>query len=205
MQKLEETVESVELAGSAYYNMLRSIIETIPRESMGDLLGRKFNNEYICINAYPMQTANRKLGSVNYDESDEKAVDRVRSVNKTSNRLGGLGTYLIGGYHSHINSTNKLSDSDIKHIIAELDELKKDYWIEITLALKEKRYPNPKQTGEFVKEYARKLRVTLRDTQNHGYDITISAYKVTNPKKPRVKELKVRRRRVKVVKVNTAK
>lgn len=197
MKRLEETVE---LTGSSYYTMLRSVIETIPRESSGDLLGRKLNKDYICINAYPIQTAKRKPNSVRYD--DYEAVKRVRALNKAVNILGGLGTYLLGGYHSHVckngNVESVLSEGDIKHIKDELDELSKNYWIEITLNIRERKYQKPKKTGEFVIRYPRKLRVILRDEERHGYDITFAAYKVTNLKKPRIKELKVRRRKVKV-------
>ena len=194
---MENLEESVELSRSCYYTMLRSIVETLPRESTGDLLGRKLNEHFICVNSYPIQTANRKPKSVVYN--DEKAVKRVRNLNRIVNSLGGLGTYLLGGYHSHVQRKDEtieriLSHNDIKHASQELNEQKKHYWIEIILNIKEKKYQEQNQTGEFVTEHKRKLRVILRDTLNHAYEITISAYKVTNPKKPKIRELKVRKK-----------
>lgn len=205
MKKLEETVE---LSESCYYTMLRSVIEPLepgkPKESVGDLLGKKLRENFVCKNAYPWITAKRKPRSVMYYDN---AAKRIRRLNQVINTLGGLGTYVIGGYHSHYFTNDEilnhgLSDWDINHrIIPEMGEQNKDYWIELILNIRERKYKKSKPTGEFVIQYSRKLRVILRDAEKHCYDITFSAYKVTNLKKPRIKELNLRRRKVKVVKV----
>lgn len=198
MKALEETVE---LSGSCYYTMLRSVIEPLEpgksNESVGDLLGRKLREDFICVNAYPWITAKRKpSGALYYDE----AAQRIRRLNQAVNTLGGLGTYLLGGYHSHYFKNGEilnhgLSHRDINHrVIPEMKEQNKNYWIEIILNIKERKYKKEKQTGEFITEYPRKMRVILRDTPNHGYDVTISTFKATNAEKIKIKELKVRRK-----------
>lgn len=206
MKPLEETIE---LSGACFYTMLRSVIEPLdskkPKESAGDLLGRKNQYEYFCINAYPWLNAQGKTGSITYD-MDEKA-DRIRRFNRAVNKKGGLGTYVIGGYHSHYYhpteiANHGLSNTDIyEGILPEMKKLNRPYWIEITLSIKEREYRNAKKTGETIKELKKKLLVIVTDTPNHEYRITISGYKVTDSKKPKIRELKVKKRKVKVTKL----
>ncbi len=206
---LEETVE---LAGSCYYTMVRSAVEIFPRETTGDLLGKKIKNVYLMLNAYPFQTAKRKFTEVSY--GNNKAVKRVRNLDQSINKLRGLGTNLLGQYHSHtpdLKNKNikgryiktKLSKSDVGFIKDELDELNKSYWIELTLNIKDKKYKRQQEKGESHLAYKRntkKLEVKIIDTKFHGYNIIISAYRVTlKDEKVDVKELTVKRRKVKVI------
>lgn len=198
--KKTDLEEKVELSGSCYYNMLRSIIETFPRESTGDLLGKKNKNLYLMINSYPIQTSERKYTKVYYGNS--QAIKRIRRLNKAVNKLRGLGTNLLGGYHSHtINGLNKinmntLGRGDKDFIEGELKELKKDYWIEILLNISSKNYSRKQKRGEYVKYRNGKLDIRIVDEEFHRYNITLSAYKLiknNNGEGLKVKKLKVRR------------
>lgn len=195
MKKLEERVE---LAGSCYYNMIRSLVESYSRESTGDLIGKKHKNRFIMLNSYPILTAKRKPTEVSYE--NKEAINRLKRMDKALNKLGGLGNRTIGGYHCHFYKEDEIREGlkkgDREFIKDELSESKRKYWIEVLLTAKARKYEKPKETGEFFIAYKKKLRVILRDIPFHAYDIIISAYKVDE--NSRIKELKVCQRKVKV-------
>jgi len=196
--------EKVLLCGSCYYNMLRSVIEPlsiVSKESGGDLIGRKNRNSFILINAYPLLTYKRKPKSVEY--KNNTAIERLRRLDRAVNKLGGLGTRILGEYHSHVYKRDEerqrgLSKADVDFISDEIKKLGVKYWIELVLTIKTKEYRRTEEVGEFFIPYKNKLRVILRDTPNHGYDIVMGVYKVEKEPRLRVKELKVKMRKVKV-------
>lgn len=199
MKSLEETLE---ITGSCYYNILRSVVELLPIEGSGDIVGKRNLTTHIAINSYPIQTATRKPSSVEY--GDEKALKRVRDFNKAVNYKGGLGTYLLGGYHSHVRHkrekiNNGLSKTDLNYIEGELTDLKMNYWIEIVLNVKKRKPQKNKKPAYSLVEYPRKLKAIISLNPKEKYEIHFSAYKVTRRAgKIRVKELKIKQRKVKI-------
>jgi proteasome lid subunit RPN8/RPN11 len=173
METLEGTVD---LKANCYYNMLRSVIETFPRESTGDLIGKKNRDYFTMSNAYPIQTSQRKPTQVTY--GNNQARKRLINFNHAVD-LGGLWPRVIGGYHSHPNGIMaKLGDSDLEFIQEEMEMLKRKYWIEIILLIKSIDYSRPREIGEFLREQNSHLKLVMVDTPNHAYHITLFTYKV---------------------------
>ena len=208
-------IQKVELSGSCYYNMIRSIVESWKKEAAGYLFGRFEGRKAIMINAYPLLTTKRTKNYVSYDIK-HKPIRRLRSLDKAISRNGDSDTGLIGGFHSHIvekgyetRPLNDLSKEDKNFIIDEMRELdNKDEeefcntWIEIILRINARKYSR-REIGETITEFDRKLGITIRDSVDHGYRMVITGYRLTRDnertKKVKASELKVRNRRVKVI------
>lgn len=122
----------VELAGAAYYNMIRSAVEVYPREGGGNLFGKVLQRKIVIVNAYPLQTMERMPSSVKY--GDESAVVKLRSLEETIS-ANGMKTRQIGGYHSHPRDDDVHPSSyDRRFAQRELEELNSNYWLEMILA-----------------------------------------------------------------------
>lgn len=109
----------------------------------------------------------------------------------------------MGEYHSHIYKRDEerqrgLSKADVDFISGRIEELGVKYWIEMVLTIKTKDYEENQEVGEFFVQYKNKLRVILRDTPRHAYDIVMGAYKVEKNLRLRTRELKVKMRKIKV-------
>ena len=189
----------IELTGSCYYNMLRATVESFPKETTGYLYGVEKDGKYIIFNAYPIQTAIRNPTSVSY--GNEAAIKRLRRLENAIGANSRSKTFLIGGYHSHPkNSTNYLSEKDTEFIEDEITNLNKNEWVEILLKLKSKNYKKSMEIGEFLKNSNKKLEIIIRDYSLHGYNITLSAYRIIkNFQNIAIEELKIKRRRRKLL------
>jgi hypothetical protein len=194
--------KTLELAGSAYYNMLRSCIESWPREVQGDLFGKnqRADDGFQILNAYPIITSKRKRESVSY--GNNAAVLRLRRLDEAVSGIDDLSkTSFIGEYHSHTTGEgcrpNVLSDNDLHFVHDEMKVWGKEKWIEILLEIRERKYRKNTALGQRAREYKKKMGVLLRDDLDHGYAITISGFLIDDDM--RLQELKVVPRKVKRV------
>lgn len=130
-----EDCTHVELSGAAYYNMIRSLVEWLPKETGGNLFGRINSHTVKVLNAYPSQVAKRKPGSITFDE---EAVERLRNLEETLG-YNGSQARVIGGYHSHPKDEEIVpTQYDIAHIKEEVTT-SRSYWLEIILQLRRER------------------------------------------------------------------
>lgn len=183
----------VKLAKSGFYNLLRTGIESFPREATGHLYGERIGRSLVIHNSYPLQTATRKPTEVFYGNC--AAVKRLKRLDEAT------GNYLVGGFHSHIKCENdekpllRLSKSDISFIEDDMKAFGFSSWLEIVLRLKTLDYSNPKPLCLELSEQKKKLNVTIADTLNHSYQAVLCAYLLLRVKgKTRIKELKIRGR-----------
>jgi hypothetical protein len=182
--------KQIDLCGSCYYNMIRTVVESYPKESTGYLYGEQIRNKIILYNAHPIQTAIRGLKSVAY--ANGAAIQRLRKLDKA------VGAFLRGGYHSHPkDESGYLTKGDLNFIEDEMDELNRESWIEIILRVNTIDYSRHNEVGEFFQDHTNKLSTIIRDDPLHGYKITLSAFKIDEDQK--VQELQIKRRRIKKV------
>ncbi|MDP1695765.1 MAG: hypothetical protein Q8L29_02550 [archaeon] len=185
----------LELTKSGLYNLLRTGIESTPREATGQLYGGEQRNGSLIIhNSYPLQTATRKPTEVSYGNGE--AVKRLKRLDEAT------GDYLIGGFHTHIKNDGeekpclKLSSSDIEFIETDMDNFKISNWVEIILRLKSLNFQYPQKTNILIKENPKKLIARIVDSPNHGYQAILCAYSLIRENgKTKISELKVKRRR----------
>lgn len=191
--------ELVEISGSAWYNILRNVIEVPNREAFGDLIGKKYRNRFIITNAYPFQTSRTTLNSAGH--GNDSARERLRDMDKIIRNVGSR-FYIMGQYHSHIYTSNDKrvsgpSKDDKNFFLNEMDFLGLEESIQIIAHVK-RNQNNSRIIGESMTEYPKMLRVIFRDDHS-SYDIFLGAYKLSESK---LEKLKIMRRRVKVTKRN---
>jgi proteasome lid subunit RPN8/RPN11 len=193
----------VEIAGSCYYNILRSVVEVWPREVIGDLIGKRIRDRFILVNAYPWQTAVRKPTEAFH--GNYAARRRVVEVMKAVNRRGGLGFSIIGYFHSHVFTPREKRWSllgkthDRAFFSDDMRQVNRNESVVIIASVRAKRYKKRQRPGEYISEYKKSLRVLLRDKPYHGYDIILSAFFLSLRGSSReLKRLKVKQRRIEV-------
>ncbi len=182
-------IEKIEIAGSCFHNMMRTVIESYRLEQTGFLIGQMSNNKAVLYNAYPITTSKRKPSSVYY--GDEKAIERLKRYEiAVSLKEGEIS--LLGGYHSHIvkkedknterrSELNELSDDDLDYIREDMRSIGAVSWIEIILRLEEKAYSS-RDVGLYLTHHKKKMGLTIMDFPlNHingrnGYRIVLSGY-----------------------------
>ncbi|MEK6934871.1 MAG: hypothetical protein AABW46_03260 [Nanoarchaeota archaeon] len=172
----------VVINNNALYNMTRSVVGSTGREVLGDLIGKKYRGNYLLDNAYTPPSIVREPMSVHYGDDGDR--ERVRQLYRTTNSLGGLGTTVVGMFHSQIYKEDEirshgLSESDIEFFIDEMGKLDRKDSAQLTLGVREKTYKNPGGTGKRIIQYPKKLRVLLRLEPRLEFDISIAAYKLT--------------------------
>lgn len=183
-----KTQKTLAITENCYHNLLRTAIESLPHEPTGYIYGIEKSKGYLLYNAYPILTAIRKKAEVQY--GDEKAIERLRKLDRIVVLKKSLKTPVQGGYHSHPGKefSHMLSHQDINFIRQEMEELNIEKWIEIVLRIESLDYKKSMRIGEFIKKDAHKLQVIIRDHVLHGYKITLAGYEIT-PK--RIKALKL--------------
>ena len=176
-----------------YYNVMRSIVESLPNEETGFIIGKPRRNGFVISNAYPIITSKRKPTSVNF--SDFSIAERLIKFEKALH--ASTESRILGGYHSHVgeNTLNQLSESDFKHISYSLDTSKSPFWIELLVKIESRKgYQKNMPQGEFFYPLAhepKKLKVEVYDEPRHGYHFTFSGFAID--KEGSVKELQIRR------------
>lgn len=191
---MSEEIKVIKLAGSCYYNMLRTIVEESPREPTGYLYGIRQNRKVILFNAFPIQTAVRKPTEVSYGNG--AAIERLRKLDEVTCSNTKSGTSLIGGYHGHgseaLNKLTREKNGDLDFIkTEEMDKRSLDSWIEIILQIEQKEYQRKMKLGEFIREREKRIETRIQDEPYHSYRITLSAHLID--KNMRVKEIKLRK------------
>lgn len=187
-------IKLIELAGSCYYNMLRTVVEESPREPTGYLYGIKERGKIIVVNAYPIQTAKRNPTSVSYGNG--AAIERLRKLDKVILSNAKSGTSIIGGYHGHgpetMNKLTKEKDEDLDFIrTEEMTPRGLESWIEIILKVEQKEYQRAMQLGEFIRQKNKRIETRIQDEPYHSYRITLSAHLINKDMK--VKEIKIKK------------
>ncbi len=189
---------SVKLNESSYYTMIRSVIESWPKEVMGEIYGKEKNGVFFISNAYQFVTAARKPTSVSY--GNYEAVSRLRSLDELVKRKKYFRNKIVGGFHSHVinrsnrelprSKQNSLSTEDLEFIKHEMASAGASEWIEVLIRIERKEYSSKNGTGKSVIHLAKKMKILLKDKPTEGYDITFSAFYID--KNMKVRELKVR-------------
>ena len=120
----------VYISETAFINIILSAIEVYRKECLGVLLGHKVgSNKYVVEYAVPYQSADRKYAEVRLKTMRE---ERLRKNLKFL-------TYIseIGDFHSHCNATTELSDTDIK----DMDLNKNNIYMILSVCDQKKRIP----------------------------------------------------------------
>ena len=182
----------VELAGTAYYNMIRSAVEVKSRETAGNIFGNVCGKTIRVINACPIQTAERKPSSVTYN--DDLAIARLKALEHVIDSNGSR-TRFIGGYHSHPvkGFVKKLTVEDRRFANGELEESLKAYWLEILLNIEGERYKDRTRISELVYQDAKALDTHFAYKPYRGYHLSIRAFLVDA--RGGTKQLKVTKRK----------
>jgi hypothetical protein len=197
MKTLDKTVE---LSGAAWNTMKKNIIEEAPREAIGDLTGKGWGKRYIIINAYAWKTAKTNPTWTSYgNESARKRSIDVDVAERGISRYSNIGHYHVQVEKEHEGrgymGLGKGEDIEL------LRQVMKDYKFDkesiqivgsVRINKNSKRKP-----GEKTTKYKRKLRITFSG-KKAAYDVILAAYRLTQTS---VEELKIKRRRVKVVAV----
>jgi len=144
----------------AFSSLLMSVVEVHGTESMGLLIGHE-DSQFIkgkvteCIAvaaAYPLQSADRGRTSVGF--GNLAARKRVEST------VNAVGFAIVGGFHSHPNTTTKLSKEDKDFIFSELEgvysKLGLERWLEIVVKVGRIRRP---ATSKYLKKLYRDGRI----------------------------------------------
>ena len=95
---MEELEGIVQLAGGAWRNIKRNIIEQRKKESMGDLIGKKIRLNYRIINSYPWVNAETTPTGVGY--GNESARKRIIKMDRAEREIEDHS--IIGCYHTHV-------------------------------------------------------------------------------------------------------
>ncbi len=182
----------VELAGAAYYNIVRSAVEVKSRETAGNLFGNVYGKTIMVVNAYPIQTAERKPSSVTYN--DDGAIARLKALERVIDSNGSRTRY-IGGYHSHPvrGFVKELTVEDRCFVNGELEESIRAYWLEILLNIEGERYKDRTRISERVRQDAKALDTHFVYKPYHGHHVSIRAFLVNA--KGDTKQLKVTKRK----------
>lgn len=135
----------VALEPTAFSSLLMSAIEVHSRESLGFLLGGR-GKHFIdgrmveCLSvgsAYPLQSADRRRTNVGFGSltARRRAEMTVRAV----------GFDLVGGFHSHTDGSDHLSEEDEEAILGDLDEFYSGHgmreWLEVVVGVKRIKRP----------------------------------------------------------------
>ncbi len=191
-------ISLVKLGESHYYSLIRSAIESWPKEVMGEVYGKTHSSILKATNIYEFVTARRRPTSVSYGNNE--AMKRLRRLDEVITRNKYLKSKLLGGFHTHvINRSNRtltrkqqntLSKEDIEFIKGEMEIAGLGEWIEILVRIEKKSYLSPKKPSKTLTYKGKKMRINLIDLPHSGYDITFSAFHINRDSK--VKELEIR-------------
>ena len=169
----------VEIAKASLYNMIRSVIETFPREATGDLFGFHEQDSLIVTNAYPLITSKRAPTTVGYGNKNARV--RLRKLEGALANGNGH-TIRIGGYHSHIGRemSCELTKLDTDFISEEFEDsrFQDKSWLEVLLHIRREKYQRPIDPKVIFRQYAKKLYILVRDEPYQGYAITLATFKV---------------------------
>jgi len=170
-----------------FFSMVFSSIEVYNRETIGFLMGnirrriiyKKMENMVACEMAYPLQTAARKPTSVT--KGNIRAFERTRAL------IPSLGLLLVGEYHSHPNMEANLTKDDVDYIKERMDQiyksgenLIKNYWLELVISIRQRRYISRQEVGWSWSDYRNKARCIVKIDPFLGYDLTIGGYWLYN-------------------------
>ncbi|HLC77945.1 MAG TPA: hypothetical protein VJH92_02380 [Candidatus Nanoarchaeia archaeon] len=196
MNKLEETVE---ISGAALYNIVRHIIEKRSREAIGDLIGKKSNGNYLIGNAYPWVSAKTDYSNAGY--GDHVARRWIIDMDKTL-KFSGSRWSTVGQYHNaHYKKFEKreyIWQPDIDFFRGIMTSTEMEESIQIVGASRTKKYDNGNKPKRTTIHYAKKLRIHIIN-ENRGHDIILASYKLTHDN---IEELPLKRRKLKVVRIN---
>lgn len=194
---MSKKISSIKLSESCYYTILRSVIESWPREVMGEIYGKK-ESHVKASHAYQFVTAERKPTYVSYGNNE--AINRLRRLDHVISRDKYLKNKLIGGFHSHVitrsnrglhrRDQNSLSKEDLEFIRQELEMSGKEEWIEVLIRVEKKDYSTPAKEGKKVTFLGKKMKIIIRDRPLEGYELTFSAFHISKDMK--VSEIKIR-------------
>ncbi|MDP2672208.1 MAG: Mov34/MPN/PAD-1 family protein [Nanoarchaeota archaeon] len=96
----------ITLCENALAQMLASVVDAFPKECFGYLLGNKYNSTFKLNSAYNMSSLRRGKDYVFYKPNKVEKLEEI--IEKICKR----NTKFLGTYHSHPDSTLKLSGED---------------------------------------------------------------------------------------------
>jgi proteasome lid subunit RPN8/RPN11 len=171
---------NVHLTEHARTSLVTAAVEVYPRETTGLILCKpRVGGRVVVDGVYSIQTAERKWSSVKHGN-----LSAIKRLIGTISLLDGKS--FIGGFHSHPDSGAELSDEDVEHIRDEMNRFTElgisvERWLEVVVSITRKNYSQPKRPGWSVKNYEKKLGLTLRTPDRNGksptgYGIVAGAY-----------------------------
>ncbi len=170
-------ISLVKLGESHYYSLIRSAIESWPKEVMGEVYGKTHSSILKATNIYEFVTARRRPTSVSYGNNE--AMKRLRRLDDVITRNKYLKSRLVGGFHTHvINRSNRtltrkqqntLSKEDLEFIKDEMAIAGLVEWIEILVRIEKKTYISPKKPSKTLTYRGKKMRIALVDLPHSGY------------------------------------
>ena len=175
-------IDKLVLSDSAYRTILRTVVESGPREPIGYLFGKKEGQSYYCLSAYPILNSKRKPTSV--EKTNASACERIRWLQLSLYMSGMAEGGVIGGYHSHpitsFDNPRKYtgpSRSDFKHAKEESNSWSLDSWLEVIVKLsRRKKYSIPRTK---IFHGKRKFGMDIQVSPDETYHLLWSAYLIT--------------------------
>lgn len=186
ISKIQNSLENIILTENSLFNMVRSVVETYPKESMGFSWGYPHEDSLILTNSFPVQTAKRAASNVSY--SDMGIAKRLRNLDFSISSKGNSDFLLVGGYHSHPGPSKiygLLSKGDLGFIEEEIENYFLDFWIENLLTIKDIEYKKRVKTGYQLTKKGRDILMTIRTQPKLAYKISVKSFLVDMEGKPK--------------------
>jgi len=150
-------------------SMIPSAIEEYHKEVSGYLIGSNGPSKKLrIISAYPMQSDIKKRTFVIH--GNDSAVKRVNGVMRT------MKMRIVGGFHTHPLGPSKPSRSDVDFIQEKLEEHSLPNWLELIMSVKKRDYESEHRPGWSLKQWEKKLGMTIKTGPWTGFDVTLSGF-----------------------------
>ncbi len=150
--------------------LIPAALEQYHRETSGYLIGSNGpqSRAVNVLSAYPIQTDLRMFTQVMHGN--------LRAIKRVESSLSAARVRLLGGFHSHPQGPNRLSKSDLEFIGEKSQTHELSEWLEVLLSVTKKEYRSRKTEGIRLREYPKKLGLTVVTDQKTGYDVVISGF-----------------------------
>lgn len=166
--------DSVFIDPGVYQDLVVAAAEVLPNESTGYVRGIPNCKSIRVVATNALQEAKRQKTYVS--EKDPRGVGRIARLEKIFNSY--RNSLMLGGFHTHPgrDCLAEISEEDLDFVKSKLRDSDSHLWLELILKIAPRRYKRKDEEKVTIRNYARKLRSTIRTTPQTGYDSILAGY-----------------------------